>query len=179
MGHSRCNLTPSGPAAGSPSYRGESSPFDGRLARHAPGRRLGAGAGYASWKVGYTDNAMARSGRQFEHYATRVTCVLLAALIAWSILHGKGLVYAFYGFFLVQSAIRGVDFTSSQNWWITLIFLLVADIASGFSVYTGRGRPLQDRLIVLLLTGCFLAQTLLLLSGRWRRVWRFARISAL
>lgn len=121
---------------------------------------------------------MARSGRQFEHYAMRVTCVLLTALIAWSILHGKGLVYAFYGFFLVRAAIRGVDFASVQNWWITFAFLLVVGVGTGFAVYVGRGRPLEDRWTLLLLTGCILAQLLLLLSGRWRGVWGFARTSA-
>ena len=127
--------------------------------------------------MGYTGKTMARGGRTFEHYATRVTCVLLAALIAWSILHGKGLAYAFYGFFLAGAAIRGVDFASSQNWWITFAFLLVADVATGFAVYAGRARPLEDRWTLLLMAGCFLAQTLLLLSGRWRRVWGFARTS--
>jgi len=121
---------------------------------------------------------MARRRLQFEHYATRVTCVLLAALIAWTILHGKGLVYAFYGFFLARAAIQGIDFDSSQNWWVTFIFLLIAAAATGFGVYAGRGRPLDDRWTPLLLSGCFLAQTLLLLSGRWRRVWKFTRTSA-
>jgi hypothetical protein len=120
---------------------------------------------------------MTRSGRQFEHYAARITCGLLAALIAWAMLHGKGLAYGFYGVFLVQSAIRGVDFTASQNWWVTFVFLVVADVATGFSVYAGRGRPLEDRWNMLLLAACFLAQTLLLLSGRWRGVWSFTRLS--
>jgi hypothetical protein len=93
---------------------------------------------------------MARGRRQFEHYATRVTCVLSAALIAWSILHGKGLAYAFY---------------SSQNWWITFVFLFVADVGNGFAVDVGRSRPLEDRWGMLLMTGCFVAQALLVLSG--------------
>ena len=95
--------------------------------------------------------------------------------LAWSILHGKGLVYAIYGFFLVRAAIRGVDFPSAQNWWITFVFLLLVGSATGFAVYAARGRPLEDRWTPLLLTGCILAQMLLLLSGRWRRVWSFTR----
>lgn len=120
---------------------------------------------------------MSRGGRQFEHYAARVTCVLLAALIAWNILHGKGFAYAFYGLFFVRSAILGVDFTASQNWWITLVFLLAADAATEFAVYAGRGRPLEDRWTLILMSGCFIAQTVLLLSGRWRRVWAFSAVA--
>jgi hypothetical protein len=105
----------------------------------------------------------------------RVTCVLLAGLIAWQILHGKGLVYAFYGFFLARAAIKGVDMASAQNWWISFIFLIVLGSVSALTVYAFRNRTLEDRWIPLLLTGCFFAQASLLLSGRWRGVWAFAR----
>src|SRR5262245_3012479 len=126
--------------------------------------------------TGIDPTMAARGGRSFEHYATRVTCVVLVALIAWNIFHGKALAYAFYGYFLVKAAIKGVDFAFAQNWWLTFVFLLVADVATGLAVYSGRGKPLEDRWTLLLMTGCFVAQTLLLLSGRWRRVWRFARL---
>jgi len=118
---------------------------------------------------------MARGRRPFEDYAMRVTCVLLGVLIAWNILHGKGLGYAFYGFFIARSAFKGVEFAAAQNWWITFLFLIVLGAVSAFSVYALRARPLEDRWIPLLLTGCFFAQVTLLLSGRWRGVWSFAR----
>jgi len=113
--------------------------------------------------------------RAFEHYAIRVTCILLAVLIAWNILHGKGLAYAFYGFFLVRAAVKGVDFAAAQNWWITLIFLVVLGAVAASAVFVLRARPLEERWIPLLLTACCFAQSTLLLSGRWRGVWSFAR----
>jgi hypothetical protein len=117
------------------------------------------------------------SGRQrFEHYAMRVTCFLLAGLIAWNILRGgKGLAYAFYGFFFGRWAVKGVDIDSAQNWWITLVILTIAGLASFALVSSYRDRPLVDRWVFFLLTGCFFAQALLLLSGRWRGVWSFTR----
>jgi hypothetical protein len=118
---------------------------------------------------------MAIGRRHFEHYAMRVTCVLLAALISWHILHGKGLVYAFYGFFLARAAIQGIDIASEQNWWISIVFVTVAGVASALVVYSLRDRPMEERWIPLLLTGCFFAQSMLLLSGRWRGVWSFSR----
>lgn len=118
---------------------------------------------------------MAGIRRPFEDYAIRVTCVLLASLIAWNILQGKGLVYAFYGFFMARTAVKGVDFAAAQNWWLTFLFLIVLGAVSAFTVYIFRARSLEDRWMPLLLTGCFLAQSTLLLSGRWRGVWSFAR----
>jgi len=118
---------------------------------------------------------MARGRQQFEHYAIRVTCVLLTGLIAWNILHGKGLAYAFYGFFLARAAIKGVDLASAQNWWLTFVFLIIASAVSAATVYAFRQRPLEDRWMPMLLTGCFFAQLTLLLSGRWLGVWAFAQ----
>ena len=104
----------------------------------------------------------------------RVTCVLLAAAIAWNVLHGKGLAYAFYGVLLVRAAVKGVDFAAAQNWWITLVFLIVLGTVSACIVFGLRTHPLEDRWVPLLLTACCLAQSTLLLSGRWRGVWSFA-----
>jgi hypothetical protein len=58
---------------------------------------------------------------------------------------------------------------------VTFVFLMVAAVASSFGVYGLRERPPEDRWIPLVLTGCFFAQSMLLLSGRWRGVWSFAR----
>ena len=119
---------------------------------------------------------MGKGRQHFEHYAIRVTCVLLAALIVWNILHGKGLAYAFYGFFLARTAIKGVDLVAAQDWWLAFVFVIIVGGVSAGTVYVFRHRPLEDRWMPLVLTACFFAQAMLLLTGRWRGIWAFARV---
>lgn len=114
--------------------------------------------------------------QRFEHYATRVNLFVVAAIILWQILHGRGLIQVFYLVLIVRGALNGFDFPREAAWWIALVFCVagVAGLAWGLD-HGGRGFNREDRLLDTVLLASLGAQAGLLVAGRLRRTWGFCR----
>jgi hypothetical protein len=118
---------------------------------------------------------MALPGRSFEHYACRLNCLILSALLLARILQGRGLIFVLVAVALARTAFLGFDFVRSSQWWTSVVMFGLLGAGLLWTLPGARQEPLPARLSHVLATAAVLAQFTLFLGGRWRRVWGFVR----
>jgi hypothetical protein len=122
---------------------------------------------------------MMSSRRLFlEQYVDRVNSLVLAVTLSvWAVRTHS---YVIGGLALVMgiAAFFRTDYGTARAWWISLVW------NGSYAIWIGWGFWLQkeelaksviDRWIAIGLTASFGTQIVVLLTGRFRKVWRFCR----
>jgi hypothetical protein len=113
--------------------------------------------------------------RSFEQFASRaVQWALVLLFLGWALV-----LHQWYFLILIPAfifrAVRGFDFRSQRKWWIVLGVFTATSLGLSVAAVVTRDWDILDRWGLLTLLACAIAQTLLLISGRVRGVWTFAR----
>lgn len=119
---------------------------------------------------------MDNPGRSFESYAFRVILLVTAVYCATRAYQGSGWYLWIVAPGLLIWALVGCDFDRVWEWWI--YFLLCTYFAGHmlFGLLTlGSGSPGGTRAMLAVFAGVGIAAAGVLVSGRLRRVWTFAR----
>jgi hypothetical protein len=114
--------------------------------------------------------------RTFESYAFRVILLLSSGFCGWKALEGGGWHLWIAAPGLLVWALRGCDFDQAWEWWVyTLLCGLFAAWTLHLLLTLGPGASGSGRVQVSVFAGVGVAATGILISGRLRRVWSFAK----
>jgi hypothetical protein len=111
-----------------------------------------------------------------EIYASRVLYIILAltyGAVGVVARDWRGLVVA--GILLLAGLVRR-DYRTEARWRLFLVLygLLAVGLISGLALFN-RSLAFLERVFLSILLGCILCQVGMMISGRRRRIWKFAR----
>lgn len=110
--------------------------------------------------------------RAFEQYAYSVSQFALAGLGFYSGVRHSSWVDGVFGVVMLLIGCRVKDFSSEGRWWAALACY---GVLGALAAAAAGERAGGARFTIVVMAGCLLAVAGLLVLGRLRRVWAFAR----